>query len=116
MNLKEVAAAGFFVTREMPTLSCQDMYLPERKEKDMDAQRMRALISAIYDHSDRLWRARNEALHSNNVELNMDMRSEEIAEIRALHSKPHLLGAGDRHYCERSLDKLFKGLASAQHG
>ena len=108
-------AAHGFLSKAWTHLACQDMLRRDRHEPDAGLRRMRTIISSIYDHSTRIWLARNEQLHSNEDILNRDIRSTEIAEIKALHKLPHLLRAGDRHYCAtRSLDRLLSSPASTR--
>jgi hypothetical protein len=109
----EEALSGFLSTK-WARLACCDMYNPDVLDKGAGNHRMRECITAIYNHARRLWMARNEVLHSTDDEHQQSIRSVEIAEIKDMFSKPHLLRAGDRHYCERSMDKLIEGSASTR--
>jgi hypothetical protein len=71
-------------------------------------------IKALYEHSRRLWLVRNEVLHKQDDIQLRDIRSKEIAEIKQYHSQPHMVRAGDRHYCERSLQKLLSASDSTR--
>jgi hypothetical protein len=62
-----------------------------KTEVTAGVQRMRTCISAIYDHVTRIWTARNEVLHSADDDDQINIRSTEIAEIKALYRQPHLL-------------------------
>ena len=109
----EEALSGFLSTHWSSLSSC-DMYVPASTDTDLGAKRMRACISSIYEHSQRTWIARNEVLHSHEDAQLSNIRYAETAEIRALHQQPHLLQAGDRHYCERSLARLLNGPPSTR--
>jgi hypothetical protein len=106
----EEAASGFLSKSWLSLAQC-DMYDPDRRDKHEGHLRMRQMISAIYNHSTRIWKARNEVLHSKTDVQQREIRSAETAEIQDLYQKPHLLRAGDRHYCERSLERLLDGPA-----
>ncbi|KAI2501729.1 hypothetical protein MHU86_12735 [Fragilaria crotonensis] len=93
-------------------LSCLDMYNTERIDTATGWKRMRSCMTALYDHATRMWTARNEILHTPGDDEQLHIRSAEIAEIQTLHKQPHLLRPGDRHYCERSLERLVNGSAS----
>ena len=73
-----------FLSQEWSNLACQDMLMINRQEPDAGLRRMRTIIAAIYKHSTRIWLARNVVLHSNEDIVNRDIRSAEIAEIKAL--------------------------------
>ena len=91
-----------------------DMHTSGKLDRTKGAARMRPCITAIHDHSQRLWLARNSALHATDDDTVRDIRSSENAEIKDLYKQPHLLRAGDRHYCERSLDRLLNGPPSTR--
>ena len=107
-------AAHGFLSKSWTHLACQDMHIPDRLEVQAGHNRIRSIIAALYGHSSRIWLARNEVLHSNNESILRGIRSTEVAEIKALYQKPHLLRAGDRHYCQRSLDRLLSGSAATR--
>ena len=109
----EEALSGF-LSKNWGHVATRDMYNEKEMDKSKGQERIRGCISAIYAHTHRMWISRNEALHSNDEDQLRDIRSTENAEIRDLHQKPHLLRAGDRHYCERSLEKLLKGPQSTR--
>ena len=68
---------------------------------------MKTINIAIFEMSRALWLARNETLHGENSEELTSIRSAEKAEMKALHSNPLDLPAGDRHYCEGSWASLM---------
>ena len=78
-------AAHGFLSKTWTHLACKDMLRHDRHESDVGLRRMRSIISAISGHSTRIWLARNEKLHSNEGNVNRDIRSTELAEIKALH-------------------------------
>ena len=94
------------------SLSCCAMHDSGKTDVNAGAQRMRTCISAIYDHVTRIWTARNEVLHSADDDDQINIRSTEIAEIKALYRQPHLLRVCDRHYCERPMDSIINGSSS----
>ena len=109
----EEALSGF-LSKQWSTLSSLEMYHSNHTDVALGMNRMRVCISSIYAHSQRMWIARNGVLHSNDDEQQLTIRSVEAAEIRSLYRKPHLLREGDRHYCERSLDRLLNGPPSTR--
>jgi hypothetical protein len=97
------------LSKQWSVLSYLDMHNPNRTDVAAGTKRM----TSIHAHASRLWTARNEVLHSKQDDAQANIRSSEVAEIRALHQQPHLLrGAGDRHYCERSLKRILQGTSS----
>ena len=68
---------------------------------------MKQIITAVGDHTRRLWLARNSVLHAKDDDQLAAIRTSEFAEIEYYHSNPHLLRMGDQHYCRRSLTKLL---------
>ena len=70
------------------------------------ASRMKQIITAIGDHTRRLWLVRNAVLHTKDDEqLAAILRSSEFAQIEHYHSNPQLLHTGDQHYCQQPLSK-----------
>ena len=108
-------AAHGFLSKSWTHLASQDMNIPARLEVQAGGHnRIRSIIAALYGHSSRMWLSRNEVLHSDDESILRDIRSTEVAEIKALYKKPYLLRAGDRHYCQRSLDRLLSGSAATR--
>ncbi|KAI2498313.1 hypothetical protein MHU86_16183 [Fragilaria crotonensis] len=105
-------ATSGLLSKQWSVLSCLDMHSPNRTNIDAGMKRMKSFMTAIHAHTTRLWMARNEVLHSTQDGEQANIRSSEAAEIRSLHQQPHLLRAGDRHYCERSLERLLQGSSS----
>jgi hypothetical protein len=70
--------------------------------------RMQQIISALCQHTRRLWIARNGCLHDS-TSSTLPSSTAEAIEIQYYHSRPHLLRPGDQHYCQRSLSKLLEG-------
>ena len=108
------AALSGFLSQQWGSLAMHDMHTSGKLDRTKGAARMRTCITAIHDHSQRLWLARNSALHATDDDTVRDIRSSENAEIKDLYKQPHLLRAGDRHYCERSLDRLLNGPPSTR--
>jgi hypothetical protein len=101
------SAVKGFLAREWSELAIRDMHtsgLDTRKGNN----RMQQIISALCRHTRRLWIARNGCLHDS-ASGSLTSPSVEAIEIQYYHSRPHLLRAGDQHYCQRSLSKLLKG-------
>ena len=105
-------ATSGLLSKQWSALSCLDMHNPNRTDIDAGKKRMKSLMTALHAHATRLWTARNEVLHSTQDDEQANIRSSEVAEIRILHQQPHLLRAGDRHYCERSLERILQGSPS----
>jgi hypothetical protein len=99
------AFKGYF-SKEWANMAQVDMHTGSRDAK-RGATRMKQIITAVGDHTRRLWLARNSVLHAKNDAQLAAIRSSEFAEIEYYHSNPHLLRTGDQHYCQRSLSKLL---------
>jgi hypothetical protein len=84
------------------------MYVPALRDTDLGANVCEHAYCQ-YMHSQRMWIARHGVLHSHEDAQLSNVRSPEAPEIRELYQQPHLLRAGDRHFCERSLDRLLNG-------
>ena len=108
------SAAHGLLSKQWSQIACQDILSTDRRDDYGGQSRMKTIITAVYEHSTRLWMSRNTTLHSNEDATIQDIRSVETAEIKALYRQPHLLKAEDRHYCDRSLDTLLTGPASTR--
>jgi hypothetical protein len=75
---------------------------------------LRGIMQTFHTLSQQLWKARNHVLHESNETELRNIRDIEAAEIRALHSRPELIQAGDRHYCERTLDTVLQKAPSSR--
>lgn len=108
------AAQGFF-SHQWASLSEAGVLTNNgTKQEGKGAQTMSTISKAVHELSRSLWLARNEVLHGDNSLAMQQIRSEELAEIRELHSHPELLPVGDRHYCEGSLDLLLRKSPSSR--
>ena len=77
-------------------------------------KRIQSALTQLYTRNQSMWRGRNEMLHgSSETELSC-IYTMESAAIRYYHSRPHLLSACDRHYCERSLLSILQGSPSTR--
>ncbi|KAI2513278.1 hypothetical protein MHU86_1049 [Fragilaria crotonensis] len=90
------------------------MYNSTERDENRGEQEIRKITKLISDHFNRLWEARNAALHSNEEDELQQIRSEEANEVRYYHSHPNLLKFDDRHYCDRPLDKILHGPKSTR--
>jgi hypothetical protein len=109
----EEALSGF-LSKRWSILSSLDMNTPNKTDTALGVRYMRACISSIHGHSQRMWLARSGVLRSNDDDQLKTIRSAEAAKIRELYLQPHLLRIGDRHYCERSHDRLLHGPPSTR--
>lgn len=70
------------------------------------------VLTTILNHfqqtTQRLWKARNHVLHTSTEERLRCIRDAQTVEIRAMYANPESVQAGDRHYCERSLESILK--------
>ena len=101
------SAVKGFLAREWSELALLDMHTP-RCDPRAGNNRMQRIISALCQHTRRLWIARNGCLHDSTSSNHLPSTPEAI-EIEYYHSRPHLLRTGDQHYCQRSLSKLLEG-------
>ena len=77
--------------------------------------RMWSIIQGIYDHNNRIWKARYEVLHSKDDADMIHIRSSEAATIAHYHGRPDLLCTADHHLCSWSLEKLLSSTPSTCH-
>ena len=108
----DVALKGYLSTT-WSVLAQYGMSSPSREQR-LGEQRMRGLLRSFHGHTRRLWISRNSALHSHSDATLMDIRSQEVAEIKFFHNRPELLLSSDRHLCHRSLDRLLSGSSSTR--
>ena len=80
----------------------------------LGAARLKSIHQAFFDHTRRLWTARNSVLHSKDDSSLLSIRSTEAAEIKFYHSRPHLLRLGDQQYCQKPLERILNGPASTR--
>ena len=73
------------------------MYNPTKIDELMGFFRMQQVIQLTYAHNLRIWRSRNEVLHSSTDPQLADIRSTESAEVRHIHGDPDGLCQADRH-------------------
>ena len=107
------ATKGFFSNLWSP-LATRDMYHPTKTDEQKGSIRMQQVIQATYAHNVRIWRSRNDALHSSTTPQLADIRSAEFAEIQQIHGEPNSLCLADRHMCEGSLERLLGGSATTR--
>ena len=103
---------GFF-SNVWTNVAQMDMYTG-RKDSRLGASRLQSIHQAFFYHTRCMWLSRNSVLHSKEDASLLFTRSTEAAEIQYFHSRPHLLRIGDRHYCNRPLEKLLHGPASSR--
>ncbi len=101
------SAVKGFLAREWSELAILDMHTSTRDPR-AGHTRMQQIISALCQHTRRLWIARNGCLHDSTSSILLSSAAEAI-EIQYYHSRPHLLRPGDQHYCQRPLSKLLEG-------
>jgi hypothetical protein len=71
-------------------------------------QRLKTILTYLHQVAISLWKARNQVLHKSGDQELQHIRDLEIAEVKEIHAHPERLQAGDRHYCERSLESILK--------
>jgi hypothetical protein len=78
-------------------------------------QRIQDAIHRLHSQNYRMWKGHNNALHggTSENELSIIYTLESFA-IRHYHSQPHLLAAGDCHYCAHSLISILHSSPSTQ--
>ena len=109
----DMAVKGF-LSKAWNKLAQMDNITNRRPDSQQAASRMRQCLSALHEHTHRLWKSRNEILHSTSDAALTEIMSSELTEIRHYHANPELLCVGDLHYCERSLENLLKGSGSTR--
>ena len=77
------------------------------KDETRGIARMRNLIDAVHAHNIRLWKSRNDVLHSKDDATLAEIRSSETVELTRLHGQPEQLSSADRYLCSRSLENLL---------
>jgi hypothetical protein len=70
-------------------------------------RRIRDAIQRLHSRNYSMWKGRNNALHGTSENEPLSIYTLELSAIRHYHSRPHLLAAGDRHYCARSLISIL---------
>ena len=76
--------------------------------------RLRRIHCLIFSLVNDLLKSRNTSLHGIQDNENRELRTAEQVEIAHYHAHPELLRPGDRHYCERSLQKLLSSTSSVR--
>jgi hypothetical protein len=101
------ATKGFFSVR-WRELASRAMFQTNSMDPIKGQSCMRAIADGIYEHNIRLWKSRNEILHSReDIDL-QSIRSAETAEISKLYEQPDSLCFSDRYLCSRSLEGLLR--------
>ena len=77
-----------FLSVECRRLAGMNQSTPTNDET-LGLSRMRKVIHGIHSHVLRQWTSRNVVLHESNDSSLVNIRSAELAEIRALHGNPH---------------------------
>jgi hypothetical protein len=81
----------------------------------MEAERrIQTVIKGLCIRTASLWKGRNNQLHGSKEQEEACIYSAESATIRYYHSRPHLLGITDRHYCEKPLLAILRGSPSTR--
>ena len=71
-------------------------------------------LKGILSRAHSMWQARNQALHGSSETEESRIYTTESATIRYYHSRPHLLGVSDQHYCTQSLLRILRGSPSTR--
>jgi hypothetical protein len=69
-------------------------------------QYIRSIMKTLMQFTQDMWKARNHVLHGTQDIDMRRIRQSELAEIIAIRDHPELLPAGDRHYCEQTLENI----------
>ena len=107
------ATKGFF-SNLWSQLAMRDMYHSTKTDEVQGSYRMRQVLQATYAHNLRIWRSRNEVLHSSTIPQLSDIRSAEFAELRHIHGNPESLCLADRHMCEGNIERLLGGSSTTR--
>jgi hypothetical protein len=103
-----------FLSKHWYTLATFDLHHPTKMDESYAAQRMHQVMKAIFAHNLRLWKKRNEVLHSADVPNGDDIRFAETAEIRRIYEDPDCLCPADRHMCSKPIDSLLGGTGATR--
>ena len=107
------ATKGFLSSR-WRDLAAIAMFQSGVRDETKGNIRLRSIVNGIYEHSLRLWKARNEMLHNKTDSDLSRVRSSETAEIISMHANPELLRFSDRYLCSRPLDTLLSSAPSTR--
>jgi ribonuclease HI len=107
------ATKGFLSSR-WRDLAAMAMFQSGVRDETKGNIRLRNIVNGIYEHSLRLWKARNEMLHNKTDGDLLRVRSSETAEIISIYAKPELLRFSDRYLCSRPLEKLLSSAPSTR--
>ena len=77
------------------------------RDEAKGTQRMQKIFNRIYSQCIRLWKGRNEALHSKNDADLSAIRSAETVEITQLYLQQDQMCYSDRYVCARPLEQLL---------
>jgi hypothetical protein len=77
-------------------------------------QIMRKIMRAMHNFSMAMWTERNLKLHGPESSGLRILRCPELLELFDLHSRPMLVNASDRHFCERPLEDLLRATYSVR--
>ena len=72
-------------------------------------RRIQTAIKGLHKRTASLWKGRNNQLHGPQEREATRVYTAESATIRYYHSRPHLLGLTDRHYCDKPLISILRG-------
>jgi hypothetical protein len=77
-------------------------------------RRIQIALKGLHRRTVSIWKGRNNQLHGPKELVDAQIYTAESATIRYYHSRPHLLGATDRHYCDRPLLSILRGSPSSR--
>jgi hypothetical protein len=79
-------------------------------------RRIQDALQRLNTRNIRMWKRRNETLHGTSETELTRIYTMNSAAIRYYHSRPHLLAAGDRHYCDgQPILTMLRGSTSTRH-
>ena len=111
-NIGWFQATKGFLSSRWRDLAAMEMFQSGARDETKGSSRLRNIVQGIFEHSMRLWRARNDILHNKTNSKLSRVRSSETAEIISMYEKPELLRFSDRYLCSRPLEKLLSSVPS----
>jgi hypothetical protein len=102
----ESALKGY-LSVEWRHMATVDMFDGTPPHDGRGMQIIKTILKATHQFTQAIWNSRNDVLHGSNDNELQNIRQIEIAEITDIHGHPELVPAGDRHYCEQTLNHIL---------
>ena len=97
-----------YLSQEWRQMASEGIYDSDTFHEGRGHQTMKKVYAATSEYETSMWKSRNTVLHDTTTPDLNQVRDIEVAEITDLYAKQDLIGAGDRHYCERPLATILK--------